>query len=99
MQKRFIGGVFAAVFLSAVFTIARLHAAKSEAPMPAGLALTLYNQQFAVVPQPVGLNPPEGVNPIRYPDPTAALAAQSATPRAPSGEHRLQILDQAYLNQ
>src|SRR5437764_12171581 len=98
MQKRVIGGVFAAVFLSAVFTIARLHAAKSEAPMPAGLALTLYNQQFAVVRQPIELSLQQGVNHIRYSETTAHLEPESVMLRDPSGEHQLQILEQNYRN-
>ncbi|HEV2696537.1 MAG TPA: hypothetical protein VGU90_01000 [Terriglobales bacterium] len=98
MQRRVIGGVLAAVFLSAVFTIARLNAAKAEAPMPAGLALTLYNQQFAVVRQPIELNLQQGVNHIRYSETTAHLEPESVMLRDPSGEHQLQILEQNYRN-
>lgn len=75
-----------------------LRAAKSDVHSPSGLAVTVYNQQFAVVRQPIELNLEEGINHIRYSETTAHLEPDSVMLRDPSGEHQLRILEQNYRN-
>ena len=75
-----------------------LHAAKSDVHSPSGLAVTVYNQQFAVVRQPIELSLEEGINHIRYSETTAHLEPDSVMLRDPSGEHQLRILEQNYRN-
>jgi hypothetical protein len=98
MQRKYVWFV-AIAFLSLGFlTIVKIHAAKSEMRAPSGLALTIYNQQFAVVRQPLGLNLQQGVNNVRYSETTAHLEPDSVMLRDPRGEHQLQILEQNYRN-
>lgn len=75
-----------------------MHSAENEENAPSGVALTLYNQDFAVVRQPIALNLKQGVNNIRYAETTAHLEPDSVMLRDPSGKHHLQILEQNYLN-
>lgn len=63
-----------------------------------GLALTLYNQQFAVVRQPITLDLQPGANHVQYSETTAHLEPDSVMLRDPSGAHHLQILEQNYRN-
>lgn len=63
-----------------------------------GLALTLYNQQFAVVRQPIALDLQEGMNHVQYSETTAHLEPDSVMLRDPSGVHHVQILEQNYRN-
>jgi len=63
-----------------------------------GLTITIYNQEFAVVRQPLELNLQLGVNNVRYSETTAHLEPDSVMLRDPSGAHRLQILEQNYRN-
>ncbi len=61
-------------------------------------ALTIYNQNFAVVRDSVPLDLKAGVNEVHYPDATAQLEPDSVILRDPSGGHSLQILEQNYRN-
>jgi hypothetical protein len=61
-------------------------------------ALTIYNQNFAVVRDSVPLDLQSGVNNVRYTDATAQVEPDSVILRDPSGGHSLQILEQNYRN-
>ena len=61
-------------------------------------ALTIYNQNFAVVRDTVPLDLKAGVNDITYADTTAHLEPDSVILRDPSGKVNLQILEQNYRN-
>ena len=61
-------------------------------------ALTLYNQDFAVVRDTVPLDLKSGVNNVRYADATARVEPDSVILRDPAGKHSLQIWEQNYRN-
>jgi hypothetical protein len=61
-------------------------------------ALTIYNQNFAVVRDSVPLDLQSGVNNVRYANATAQVEPDSVILRDPSGKHSLQILEQNYRN-
>jgi hypothetical protein len=61
-------------------------------------ALTIYNQNFAVVRDTVPLDLKPGVNDARYTGATAHVEPDSVILRDPSGEFPLQILEQNYRN-
>jgi hypothetical protein len=61
-------------------------------------ALTIYNQNFAVVRDTVSLDLKPGVNDARYAGATAHVEPDSVILRDPSGEFPLQILEQNYRN-
>ncbi|MGD0252110.1 MAG: DUF4139 domain-containing protein [Verrucomicrobiota bacterium] len=61
-------------------------------------ALTIYNQNFAVVRDTVPLDLQAGVNSVRYTGATAQVEPDSVILRDPSGKHSLQILEQNYRN-
>ena len=63
-----------------------------------GPALTIYNQDFAVVRQPVHLDLQQGQTTVRYNEITSELEPDSVVLRDPSGKRRLQILEQNYLS-
>ncbi|MFZ1073836.1 MAG: DUF4139 domain-containing protein [Verrucomicrobiia bacterium] len=64
----------------------------------AGPALTIYNQNFAVVRDSVPLDLDSGVNSIHYTGATAQVEPDSVILRDPDGKHSLQILEQNYRN-
>jgi hypothetical protein len=66
--------------------------------MTAEPALTIYNQNFAVVRDTVPLDLKAGVNSVRYTDATAQVEPDSVILRDPTGKHLLQILEQNYRN-
>ena len=72
--------------------------ALSSAIATAQPALTIYNQNFAVVRDTVPLDLQSGVNTVRYADATAQVEPDSVILRDPSGKHSLQILEQNYRN-
>jgi len=78
-------------------TILSLGAAGSLAAF-AQPALTIYNQNFAVVRDTVPLDLQSGVNNVRYADATAQVEPDSVILRDPGGGHSLQILEQNYRN-
>ncbi|HUA68211.1 MAG TPA: hypothetical protein VMA13_06655 [Candidatus Saccharimonadales bacterium] len=61
-------------------------------------ALTIYNQNFAVVRDTIPLDLKAGVNEVRYPGATAQVEPDSVILRDPTGKHSLQILEQNYRN-
>jgi hypothetical protein len=61
-------------------------------------ALTIYNQNFAVVRDTVPLDLKSGVNEVRFSDMTATAETDSVILRDPSGNVKLQVLEQAYRN-
>jgi hypothetical protein len=60
-------------------------------------ALTIYNQNFAIVRETVALNLRPGVNRLRQAGITALLEPDSVILRDPAGKANLQILEQNYL--
>jgi len=61
-------------------------------------ALTIYNQNFAVVRDTVPLDLKAGANEFRYSGATAQVEPDSVILRDPTGNHSLQILEQNYRN-
>ena len=61
-------------------------------------ALTIYNQNFAVVRDTVPIDLKQGVNNVRFTETTAHLEPASVILRDPSGKTSLQILEQNYRN-
>jgi hypothetical protein len=61
-------------------------------------ALTIYNQNFAVVRDTVPLDLKAGANNVRYAGATAQVEPDSVILRDPAGGHSLQILEQNYRN-
>lgn len=61
-------------------------------------ALTIYNQNFAVVRDSVPLDLKSGANPVIYSGATAQVEPDSVILRDPAGKHTLQILEQNYRN-
>jgi len=59
-------------------------------------SLTIYNQNFAVVREKLGLNLKKGQNEVKYNDITAHLEPDSVILRDPKGKRNLQILEQNY---
>jgi len=70
----------------------------SAATATAQPALTIYNQNFAVVRDTVPLDLRAGVNTVRYAGATAQVEPDSVILRDPAGKHSLQILEQNYRN-
>src|ERR1039457_3847868 len=67
-------------------------------PVSAEPALTIYNQNFAVVRDTVPLDLNAGANSVRYAGATAQVEPDSVILRDPAGQHSLQILEQNYRN-
>src|SRR5438105_949168 len=80
---------------SLIFCLTALLAAGARAAQP---ALTLYNDNFAVVRDTVPLDLKAGVNEVRYADATAHAEPDSVILRDPNGKRTLQILEQNYRN-
>lgn len=59
-------------------------------------ALTIYNQQFAVVRDTIHLDLKSGINDISYNGATMHLEPDSVVLRDPTGQHNLQILEQNF---
>ena len=76
-----------------LITIAALTLTASAQP-----ALTIYNQNFAVVRDTVPLDLQAGANSVRYSGATAQVEPDSVILRDPAGRHSLQILEQNYRN-
>ena len=78
------------------FAVVALIAVKGVAEQP---ALTIYNQNFAVVRDTVSLDLKEGVNEgVRYADMTATAETDSVILRDTTGKVKLQVLEQSYRN-
>src|SRR5450432_4810625 len=61
-------------------------------------ALTIYNQNFAVVRDTVPLDLKAGANAVIYSGATAQVEPDSVILRDPASKHSLQILEQNYRN-
>jgi hypothetical protein len=61
-------------------------------------ALTIYNQNFAVVRDIVPLDLKQGVNNVRFTETTAHLEPDSVILRDPQSKTNLQVLEQNYRN-
>lgn len=61
-------------------------------------ALTIYNQNFAVVRETVPLDLKAGINEARYADMVSQLEPDSVILRDPAGKAKFQILEQSYRN-
>ena len=72
--------------------------AASALPGLAEPALTIYNQNFAVVRDSVPLDLKAGANAVRYAGATAQVEPDSVILRDPAGKRSLQILEQNYRN-
>lgn len=99
MRKKLLAVSLVLLSVGAIAAV-RIHAAGAHAAAaaPSGLALTIYNQNFAVVRQPIDLNLQAGTNHVQYADTTAHLEPESVILRDPSGVHSLRILEQNYRN-
>ncbi len=67
-------------------------------PLNAEPALTIYNQNFAMVRDTLALDLKAGVSESRYADMVSQLEADSVILRDPSGKAKFQILEQNYRN-
>ena len=81
-----------------IISIASLAGLMAQAVFGAEPALTIYNQDFAVVRDTVPLDLKSGVNNVRYADATARVEPDSVILRDPAGKHSLQIWEQNYRN-
>src|SRR5690349_17161889 len=81
--------------LSAILWVAAATTLAASAAQP---ALTIYNQNFAVVRDTVSLDLKSGVNPVRFAGATAQVEPDSVILRDLSGKRSLQILEQNYRN-
>lgn len=70
----------------------------ATAAVAAEPALTIYNQNFAVVRDTVPLDLKSGVTEVRFAGATAQLEPDSVILRDPTGKRALQILEQNYRN-
>ena len=76
-----------------VVSLSCLFAGGASASQP---ALTIYNQDFAVVRDTVPLDLKAGVNQVSFAGATAYLEPSSVVLRDPAGKAQLQILEQNY---
>ena len=81
-----------------IISIASLAGLMAQAVFGAEPALTIYNQDFAVVRDTIPLDLKSGVNNVRYADATARVEPDSVILRDPGGKHSLQIWEQNYRN-
>src|SRR4029453_17214639 len=83
---------------TAATTIALSAIAPPPFLLPSQPALTIYNQNFAVVRDTVPVDLKQGVNNVRFTETTAHLEPDSVILRDPTGKTNLQILEQNYRN-
>ncbi len=76
--------------------VAVLSCILTSACFSADPALTIYNQQFAVVRETIPLELKPGINQVEFTGTTAQLEAASVMLRDPSGQRVLRILEQNY---
>lgn len=79
-------------------TFVLLAAVGMAATAAGGPALTIYNQNFAVVRESVPLDLKAGPNEVRFLDATAHLEPDSVILRDPAGKVSLRVLEQNYRN-
>ncbi len=91
----------AAIVLTVSFAAAAIVTANSAEQTDdsgSGTAITIYNQNFAVIRQPLALDLKPGVNTIHFTETTNFLEPDSVMLRDPSGHRRLQVLEQSFRN-
>jgi hypothetical protein len=88
---------FALILIAAAALIASIPAQEAQrgADDP---AITIYNQNFAVVRQSLALDLKSGVNDVRFTDTTASLEPDSLILRDPRGQRQFQIYEQNFRN-
>ena len=84
--------------MSKALAILGLFSASCFPLLAADSALTIYNQNFAVVRDIVPLDLKQGVNNVRFTETTAHLEPDSVILRDSTGKTNLQILEQNYRN-
>src|SRR6185295_8043999 len=67
-----------------------------SALLAADPALTIYNQNFAVIRETIPLDLQQGATSVRFVGTTAHLEPESVILRDPTGRRNLQILEQSY---
>ena len=77
------------------FVLTTVAAAQGTSPQ-GGQALTIYNQNFAVVRDRVALDLKEGVNDVQFVGVTTHLEPDSVVLRDPAGQVQLAVLEQNY---
>src|ERR1700712_641551 len=82
--------------LPRLFTSAALAASALVLPAVAQPALTIYNQNFAVVREHVPLDLHAGVNSVIFSGATIHLEPDSVVLRDPSGKVTMKVLEQDY---
>jgi len=99
-MNRRIALVAGIVLLACFATVAigRARNAQSADEGATGPALTIYNQNFAVIRQPLHLELEPGVNEIHFTETTSFLEPDSVMLRDPLGRHQLQVLEQSFRN-
>src|SRR3989440_11860166 len=83
---------------TAATTIALFNIAPTPSLFASQPALTIYNQNFAVVRDTVPVELKQGVNNVRFTETTAHLEPDSVILRDSTGKTNLQILEQNYRN-
>ena len=95
-MKRFIPTA-ALVLFAALAVIAAIPAQEAQ-PGTDDPAITIYNQNFAVVRQSLAMDLKPGVNDVRFSDTTASLEPDSVVLRDPAGRRQIQIYEQNFRN-
>ncbi len=80
------------------YSIRPLDLSASSLPQASEPAITIYNQNFAVVRDTVPLDLKAGISEARFSGMTAQAETDSVILRDPSGKAKFQILEQAYRN-
>ncbi len=88
---------FALVLIAAAALVAGIPAQEAQ-PGADDAAITIYNQNFAVVRQSLALELKAGVNDVRFTDTTASLEPDSLILRDPRGQRQFQIYEQNFRN-
>ncbi|HET7184735.1 MAG TPA: hypothetical protein VFI82_08605 [Terriglobales bacterium] len=99
MSRKF--AIPAAICLTLSLAAAAIVAARSAQSVDEGASgpsLTIYNQNFAVVRQPLSLDLNPGVNDVRFTETTNFLEPDSVMLRDPLGRRQLQVLEQNFRN-
>src|ERR1051325_10183979 len=99
MNRRFaLNAAVVVLACFAVMQIGRARNAQSADEGATGPALTIYNQNFAVIRQPLHLDLEPGVNEMQFTETTSFLEPDSVMLRDPLGRHQLQVLEQSFRN-
>lgn len=86
------------VFILLAGLLAPLCLSAQDSAKEAKIALTIYNQNFAVVRDTLPLNLKAGENKVSYNDATFFIEPESIILRDPAGENEITILEQNYRN-